>query len=439
MLLKEFPVLPENPHDHYRELWPDIPRRLYKTLEMLCQCRIPNNEYSMNDLEKLMKSLIARQSPPGKFIAVGGNWSLMDNDIGVDSDVRVDLVFFPTYMVVSLMTLFWHRYPERAKRLKGFQKALHEGLNFASMRRLYGHGLERHDQRLQALRILKMGDVFRYVVNHADEHEGCHALLDVLVECRKEIDEDYYHVPKEVRLLQKSLAILPNKTPWKTTDYFTWRSASNHDSNFIVIVEAPYATPPKAEVQTDTVAHELAMTRGSACILGRYSKKHYRHTTFRDRADSYILSEYRNAINDILRDASAIDSSGKATKRILHLVIRGLADHRGTDFEISTRNDSSCNVRLSMCFMDAFENILERFSEPWRYLTAQKNRLFGGGSPFIEVNRNGEPGDDDFTGFGENYNAIEIRVSRGIRNSYLDRFIDMIGELIDVCRHKCAY
>ena len=63
---------------------------------------------------------------PGEFIVLGGSWSLIGTDWPAPSDVSVDLVFFPTYLVISILSLFWYRYPERTLGISGFQEALHE-------------------------------------------------------------------------------------------------------------------------------------------------------------------------------------------------------------------------------------------------------------------------------------------------------------------------
>ncbi len=431
MFLKEFPTISALTEGEYSEVWDTIPARLYKTLEMLHQERIPNSDYSLGDLERLIKSLILRQTRPGQYIVVGGSWSLIGVDNGAPSDVRVDLVFFPTYMVVSLMTLFWYRYPERAKRLKGFQEALHEGLNFASMRRLFGHGMEGDAQRMTALRILDMGDVFRYLVENVDKYPKCRPLYNVLIDCKKDVAEQYFRVSKEILSLHKSLAILPNRVLWKTSDHFMWRSQAGGKSDCVVIVEAPYTTPPKAEIHTDTIANDIAVSRGPACIIGRYSRKYYRHTATTNNENGFIVSEYRGALREILDNAGALDASGKASLKVLHLIIRGLGNKHGVDVEISTRNGRSCAENITDWVLNRMKAGLERDLRPLKRFIVQENQLFSGGSRYLELNRNGEEGNEPFSGFGENYNALEIRISRGTRKSYLDRVIDCIRELVE--------
>ena len=212
MLLKEFPDVSAQNNRDLNTIWDKLPGRLYRTLEALHQKRIPNSQYSISDLEGFMKSLILGQKKPGRFIVRDGCWSLIGVDEGVPSDIRVELVFFPTYVAVSLMTLFWYRYPSRAAGLKAFQKTLHKGLHFAAARRLGGHGMEGYAQKIEALRILAMGEVFRYVVEHVNEHPLCRPLYDVLVDCKEDIAGQFYSVPREIISLREALSILPEKT-----------------------------------------------------------------------------------------------------------------------------------------------------------------------------------------------------------------------------------
>ena len=155
MYLKSYPAAKVGYSED--EQWDTVPGALYATLEALSQGRIPNRNYTFSDLEALMKSLVQEQRKPGEFLVWGGSWSLIDIDEHAPSDVRVDLIFFPTYMVVSLMCLFFRRFPERSARIPGFEDALHRGFHFASARNLDGHGIEGGSQRMEAVRILNHG------------------------------------------------------------------------------------------------------------------------------------------------------------------------------------------------------------------------------------------------------------------------------------------
>jgi len=75
------------------------------------------------------------------------------------ADARVDFVMFPTYIAVSILTLFKIRYPDKAKSMEGYDDALRLGYKFATHRRLKGHGYEAQYEKTRALRILDLGGV----------------------------------------------------------------------------------------------------------------------------------------------------------------------------------------------------------------------------------------------------------------------------------------
>jgi hypothetical protein len=87
MYLRSYPALKIGYSED--EQWDTVPRALYATLEALSQGRIPNQNYTLDDLEALMKSLVQEQRKPGRFLVWGGSWSLIDIDEPAPSDVRV--------------------------------------------------------------------------------------------------------------------------------------------------------------------------------------------------------------------------------------------------------------------------------------------------------------------------------------------------------------
>lgn len=210
MLLKEFPDVLAVMDEDLGEIHAKIPDRLFRTLEMFHQKKIPNTKYSIKDLESLMKSLILRQLKQGRGIVRGGCWSLFGVDWGMPRDDFQSSLLFPTYAAISLMTLFRYRYPSRARRLPGFRNALHNGLNFSAEWRLEGHGMCRNAQKIQTLRILEMGQVFRYVVEHVDEYPLCRPFYDVLVDCKEDMANQNYRIPKEIISLREALTVLPD-------------------------------------------------------------------------------------------------------------------------------------------------------------------------------------------------------------------------------------
>ena len=396
------------------EQWDTVPGALYATLEALSQEHIPNRNYTYSDLEALMKSLVQEQRKPGKFLVWGGSWSLIDIDEHAPSDVRVDLIFFPTYMVVSLMCLFFRRFPERSARIPGFEDALHRGFHFASARNLDGHGIEGGSQRMEAVSILNMGQVPHYLAEHVDGHPKCRPLYNALINCKEEIEKRIYGVPRTLFSLHRGLSILPGKSVWKNNGEFIWKMQEVEGPDCIVVLEAPYSNPPKEEKDTDVVANEVAKRVGAACILGRQSRQFGSYTTLHNASDRYLLTQYQETLKEIFTSANILNENGEAERPVLHIIIRGIKDSHGVDVDISTRNGASCSEKLAHVARDILKTAVEGNRSQWKTCAIGTNSLFHGGSNCMELNRNG---DERFRGFGQNYQALEIRISMGTRKN----------------------
>jgi len=430
MYLEEFPSLTLG-LDGHEEQWDAVPRGLYTTLEALSQERIPNRKYTLDDLEGLIKSLVQKQRGPGRFLVWGGSWSLIDIDEPAPSDVRVDFIFFPTYMVVSIMSLFWRRFPERAASIPGFQAALHNGCHFASARELQGHGMEGDDQRMEAMRILNMGKVPQYLAEHVDEHPKCRPLYDALIQCKEEIRKRICGIPGTLLSLHQALSILPGKSEWKSESDFIWKMQEGETYNCAVLVESPYSNPPKEERDTDTIANEVARRTGAACILGRQSRQLACYTSWPNEENTHLVTRYRSIVKDIFKKAEVINANGEAFLPILHIVVRGIKDRYGLDVEIGTRNGRSCSERVAEQAKDILRTAIERNRGQWKRCAIGVDTLFHGGSKYLELNRNG---DDTFQGLGENYQALEIRLSRGSRKTYRNEIIEGLCALTEIYR-----
>lgn len=86
-----------------------------------------------------------------------GSWCVVPDDEFLPSDARVDFAFMPTYWALAFLCRFQLEYPQFANNLQGLDNAIDLGLEFASYRKLSGHGYEGNQQRLQAVEILLLG------------------------------------------------------------------------------------------------------------------------------------------------------------------------------------------------------------------------------------------------------------------------------------------
>jgi len=115
-------------------------------------------------------------------------------------------------------------------------------------------------------------------------------------------------------------------------------------------------------------------------------------------------------------------------KPIVHLIIRGMADRDGIDLEVSSRGGKSCHPLITKHVMDYLSCHLENYSR--RSYQLSLDRLFGGGSRYLDYFRNGYPECPDLAGYGENYHVLEIRLSRKLRKLALARIKDVLVMLV---------
>ena len=94
-----------------------------------------------------------------------GSWAIT-TEVRMESDARVDFVYFPTYIAVACLSLVKVDYPEIAKTIEGFERALRTGLRFASYRQLSGHGYDSVHEMLVAIEYLSFGKVFKMMLDN---------------------------------------------------------------------------------------------------------------------------------------------------------------------------------------------------------------------------------------------------------------------------------
>lgn len=155
-------------------------RELREVLETLAGGGIPSPGYTVDDLERLCASLVREQRNDIPRL-VPGSWCVAPSIEDMDSDARVEFVFFPTYLAVAILTRALREHPELKERIPGYEKAIKEGLEFSTMRELMGHGYDARAEMIDAVTILAMGQVDRYL---EDEPAVCPGLAKLLAEAR---------------------------------------------------------------------------------------------------------------------------------------------------------------------------------------------------------------------------------------------------------------
>lgn len=418
--LKEFPALdcidPCN--------FDSIVYQMHRMLDDFAYTSVPENGYTIDDLVLFVTSLVKRQNGPGTFITWGGNWSLIPTNEGAPSDVRVALIFFPSYLAVSFLSLFCRRYEKEAVAIPGFFEALHEGLYFITGRKLFGHGMEGDDERHEAVRILLKGEVHHYLLENRITCEKCRALYEELICFKADILRVAFPTFESLELI-RALKNFPNLSLTETP-YFSWCPDINHTG---IIIEAPYTVPPGSEISIGEVVIDVVEKTGCAGVVGRVSKEKKRYTGRLSHDNKDTVKAYNEIIRQIVEAGNETGRNNTNKHGILHIILRGMDNSHGVDVELSSRNGLSCDTRIMEKIANHLRHGLEGYSR--RIYTVTANNLFGGGSLYLDYFRDGYPVSPEIKGFGLEYNVLEIRLSRILRNSALGRIKDLLVRFIN--------
>ena len=103
-------------------------------------------------------------------------------------------------------------------------------------------------------------------------------------------------------------------------------------------------------------------------------------------------------------------------------------DDLGVDIDLSSRNGLSCNIQLTEMMMNKLRWGLEGCSRRTYSITA--NSLFNGGSRYLDYFRKNRTEEPSILGFGQEYNVLEIRLSRLVRSTALGRVKDVLAQFI---------
>lgn len=162
---------------------------LYDVLDELDAGSIFSREtYSVSMFKQLLESLIT-----GQRESLGrtkpGSWSIVPNDDGMDSDVRVDYILTPTYLVTAILGRTLCEYPLLALSIPGYEQALKKGMLFCSYRNLAGHGYDMERGMAKALSILALGKIPWLLERHKKFcPELYHAICDATRQMKKMLD-----------------------------------------------------------------------------------------------------------------------------------------------------------------------------------------------------------------------------------------------------------
>ena len=184
-MLKEFKFIRSRQELKQGESLPEkalmLRKELEEFLEDFVSGRIPGKSYTLSDLKAFVRSLIENQREKDRFWRVDGYWSLLPVGKHIPSDARIDFVYIPTYIAVSILTLFLKRFPEEALTIDGYIDSLHSGLYFASTKGLRGFRYEEESGTIEYLKMFSKSGVIKYVFENAEKDERLKPLYEIIV------------------------------------------------------------------------------------------------------------------------------------------------------------------------------------------------------------------------------------------------------------------
>jgi hypothetical protein len=147
-----------------------------ETLVQLHLGAIPSASYSAAQLKRYCRSLVQGQHRGDEGLQPG-SWSLTMQPGDMPPDARVDFVFVPTYIAVATLSKYLLVAPGEAIQIRGYDRALRQGLLFATHRGLRGSGYDAPFGFFEAVEILSFGEVPRLL---RSSPSLCPELLGVL-------------------------------------------------------------------------------------------------------------------------------------------------------------------------------------------------------------------------------------------------------------------
>jgi hypothetical protein len=177
--LKEFhPVSSsKNEKTHFIENMQNTVNQIRRVLDDLHTGEIPNKNFSKTELTNLCTSFVKGQRYD--ISRFEGSWAVIpeQDDEGMPADARVDFVFMPTYLVVSILTKVMTDFSENITAIPRYVESLKEGYKFATLRGLTGHGYESMDVIIEVIELFEKGRVLTFLSENPEFSPEMYGLL----------------------------------------------------------------------------------------------------------------------------------------------------------------------------------------------------------------------------------------------------------------------
>lgn len=155
----DFPIQDNNIEEHYR-----ITDDWLQRLKILRCVYTKSQGINKSNIKEFTQFLISNQRKNTKNSTsnVEGSWAIPE-EVDMESDARVEFIYFPTYIATAFLCLVKQILPSIANKCPKFDDVLKKGLKFCSNRNLQGHGFESVQESLTAIEYLSLGKVFTFI------------------------------------------------------------------------------------------------------------------------------------------------------------------------------------------------------------------------------------------------------------------------------------
>jgi len=185
-------------------------------------------------------------------------------------------------------------------------------------------------------------------------------------------------------------------------------------------IDAVHAYPPKADKFTGEIVKGVVNKIKCSGIIAIVSRTIVDLNRPRNNNNKEAIDEYRQTIKEILKHTNIFGENGRLSRPYLHLAIHGMMD-RDNEIEIGTRWGKTCSPEVKKWFVNEIEK------------QVKKTQTDGGfpGDSSKPVHRCGDQTSDiNYLGYGENFNTLQIEISRTLRENNRKELISIFSDII---------
>lgn len=191
-------------------------------------------------------------------------------------------------------------------------------------------------------------------------------------------------------------------------------------------IDAVHAAPPNSDKYTGDLVEIVVQRLGCAGIIASVSRQQADLNRSENDSNREAVREYRSVIRRILLKLGILDEQNHClTRPYLHLGIHGMRDqiHGRAAMEIGTINGRTCSPEIETRFVSSLKHWGDKFLP---VLDLKVNCFYSGDRSLVQHRE----GYGDYPGYGPNYNVIQLEISRGLREGYLNQLAEVLSRIL---------